>query len=395
MGDLRYLWPTGAPLDDADLQGQAAHAATMDERVYESLMTQIGGGILKQVVPLVDEVTGFAATIPVNPRLLVFPSVTNGKARLLPALFIVWSDARTVAMSASSGTTAAADSALIGSNSSGTTRHDLLYATIARSPSTSVQRVMKDINADTESQQNVVLTDIPTVTLTVLPGNNALPSLPADGGGAYNFALADIAVANGFVQGNAITQAMITQLWPGGGIPADKILNLRLASIMSAGISHTGTTASKWFPSSGVGQRFAGVSHLEFVFKHVAADNPGPVTFIVDNSIDWRMRTIKIEGYRGQTVAGAYPGPEGQTAGGNVAGNYANFNTGKWGTGNDAGQYVISNILGSANVQLAFFADNTTGALKAVISGAHNPLDAANGDNWSCTATLFGGQYSF
>lgn len=234
MSLLRGTWNNGQSITVPELNRPLDVSANADDRVYESLFTP--GATQKRLIPLDLTTTDHTK--------MVVPGGTSGSVALKPCTLVAGDPSVTTAIKMSATLLASLDSTLIGSNSSGLTRIDLLYATIARStpasigspgtgvayagigvadPGTGAQqsRTVKDTTSGTVTTQTINIYDVPTITLTVLagtPGSGA-PSLPADGASAYNFALAQITVANGFTSGSAISAGNIAQEWTQAKIP--------------------------------------------------------------------------------------------------------------------------------------------------------------------------------
>jgi hypothetical protein len=225
---LRGVWNDGQALTTPELQRPNDVGAGADDRLLEVLYPP--GSNQKTIIPLL---ASFAAT-----PLLIVPGVTNGTLKLQPCQLVAGDATNQQAIDLSVNLQAALQSALIASNSSGSTRVDLLYATISRtvpanigsppagaayaglgvaSTGTGAQqaRSVKDVSSGIVTTQTINIYDVPTVTLTVLqgtPGSGA-PSLPADSSTAFNFSLATISIATGYTSGTAINQAWVMATW--------------------------------------------------------------------------------------------------------------------------------------------------------------------------------------
>jgi hypothetical protein len=267
MSLLRGTWNNGQSITVPELNRPLDVSANADDRVYESLFTP--GATQKRLIPLDLTTTDHTK--------MVVPGSTSGSVALKPCTLVAGDPSVTTAIKMSATLLASLDSTLIGSNSSGLTRIDLLYATIARStpasigspgtgvayagigvadPGTGAQqsRTVKDTTSGTVTTQTINIYDVPTITLTVLagtPGSGA-PSLPADGASAYNFALAQITVANGFTSGSAISAGNIAQEWTQARIPHFLVRGLEDGTRSVSALVIDGTGGQTVTPPAGV-----------------------------------------------------------------------------------------------------------------------------------------------
>lgn len=311
MSQERAIWNDGQGLATPDLQRPANDAGAADDRVYEVLVTP--GAVQKKILPLSEE----SATV--NPRLLAIPSAVgltpagvNGAIRLMPCALVAGSAASTQQISLEATLYAPLDTAAIGSNSSGSTRYDLVYATINRAVTTTGTRKIKSATDGTLSSQTVNLADNAATTLSVNAGfltggtpptqaqiNAALPADTAPSSstfGSFNFPIAYVSVFNGYASGAVIgsnpTFSALTQCWPGGAIAQNRVRGARPMSIyygaaaekVSSVLSNNVALAERW---SGNGNQF--FSHFKILSTTGATINAGVV---LDNSIDWRNRIV-------------------------------------------------------------------------------------------------------
>src|SRR6185369_7892562 len=104
--------------------------------------------------------------------------------------------------------------------------------------------------------------------------------------------------ADGFTSGDLIDQSDIVQAWSGGGIPADRLQLTKFASLYAnTGDSHQPTTGNKIFGADVQVVRWPRFGTFQWMlagFKHIAADAPGPSTFTLDDTIDWRRRMLRV-----------------------------------------------------------------------------------------------------
>lgn len=304
MSLLRGIWNDGQAIATPELQRPNDVGAAADDRVLEILATP--GSAQKKVIPLIEE------SLTVNPRLLVLPGVTGGTVKLQPCQLVAGDATNTQAVDLSANLQSALQSALVGANSSGSTRIDLLYATISRSVPAAIgsppagteyagiglasagtgaqqARTIKDVASGNVTTQTINIYDVPTVTLTILagtPGSGVPPSLPADSASAFNFSLAALTIASGYTSGAAITQSLITATWNGGWIHPQRVHGLRPMSIFLTAVNERilDSLSERW----GGYKRYLGYFKM---LSTTSATNSSGV--IIDNSIDWRRRLIR------------------------------------------------------------------------------------------------------
>lgn len=359
-------WVAGYPITDVDMTRGETTAATADDLVYQTLLTP--GAVQKIAVPLLEE------TASVNPRLLVTPGAVTGTVQLNPCELIAGVSGQPYTVGLAAQVNAAMASTGVTSNSSGSTRFDLLYATVQRTVSVSASRKIKDPNTGLISTQTVNLATTPTVTLALLANAGAsvaaaVAALPADTGSAWNFPLAVITVANPYSAGTAIAQSAISQEWQGGWIPFHR-RRLRRGGSIVVTQPVTASSTAKYL----VKDRWGSVEGIFAPINYKTNPSNG---IVLDNTIDWRRRWLKVYGGLPKVNAGAYQASEVATLGGQTS----NFFSGLVFTGTDGAGGSPCYTVTSSGATFKFYADSAnSGALTVDISGAAN--DGTNGDNW-------------
>lgn len=288
MSSTKRIANVGGSVRADDFNGAAGAAAAADDRALEILCTP--GSTQKKIEPLGEETASF------NPRLLVVGkdtdgAIANGVVRLRPCYLAagVSGDPNTIGLAAKRGTNL--DSAVFGNNSSGSTRFDLLYATI--SYGTLLQESVRQKPLSGGAPVSTLLTTEADmlVTLSIVPGvasGNPLASLPVDAvdGSSYNFGLAMVSIANGF-SGGAVNQSTITPLWSGGWIQNHRIQQLRPAPTFYGGAATErpagAMLSDRW------GAQLSYFAHLKLVTATPTSAVGAPV---LDSTIDWRKRII-------------------------------------------------------------------------------------------------------
>lgn len=291
MSAKKRVINVGQAVRASDINAVAGGAASADDRALEVSFTP--GAAQKAVMPL----SGESATV--NPRLLIVGqdtdvTVPNGKVRVRPSHFKagVSGDAYSIALAAS--LKANTDSLGLAFNSSGSTRTDLLYATISYQATKTESVRVKPLTGGDPVSQSFTTETTPTVTLGVVANvasGNPLASLPADDNvnGVYYFGLAAVSIPNGW-SGAGITQSQITQLWSAGYVAPQRIRGARPMSL------YYGSAAEK--PSStltsgvqGAERWSAGRTPFFVHFRMLASSGTAVATGVVlDDSIDWRYR---------------------------------------------------------------------------------------------------------
>jgi hypothetical protein len=287
MSTNQKTWTDGEAITTTESNRVARIAATMDDRAWEGLLTP--GSIQKRIVPLSEE------ALTVFSRTLLVPGVTAGSVKLQPALLLAGGIALPNRINMAAKLEAALDSATFASNSSGSTRYDLVYATISYAVSATGSRKVKDIVTAQVTTQVLNLEKATQVVLTVLPNvGNVTPTatMPADpgDGSSYNFPLCLVTLVNGYTGGTVITQSQIAQLWFGGFIQPQRVRGMRPMSIYAGAGGEKPAGALPAQERWGSDVRFFG--HFKLV---TATPNSTPPGDIIDNSIDWRGRLIQLQ----------------------------------------------------------------------------------------------------
>ena len=301
----------------------------------------------------------------------------------------------------------------LAANASGSPRWDLVYASIAVDANgPTVNRRVKNPTTGVIAVQNVpayLCSPVTVAVITGTPGSTpALPTLPADGAGVYNIPLSYVAVPNGFTTTTTVIDSQIrTTTVNGVSEFADIKAGIKAKPCNG---NNDGNTAfngggnfawnpagalprpAPWLPPDWIG---GGV----FVAQ---IDNTGatPSTSwshqslgVIDNSVDWRYRIIRVTGVSHATlkfasdptnVAGVSPLP---------GGNNSIFSTSPYGTSGNAlsplitlgSSFIYDSLYGTANTyatvwqnqlplasptyNVALMVNMTTGALTWYTSG--------------------------
>jgi len=372
MSNSDRVLNVGASARASDVQAIADVAALADDRALEILVTP--GATPKKVIPLSEE------TASLNPRLLVVGQdidggVANAKVRVRPCFYDAGVSGAPYTIGLSTSSKANQDSPAFGNNSSGSTRYDLLYATISYGTPTTVSVRQKPTAGTAPVSALLTVQNDMLITLGIVPNvasGNPLASLPADSGSGkaavYNFGLAMVAIANGF-SGGAINQASITPLWNGGWIQRQRIQNNLTASL------YAGAANEK--PTTPVTDRFGAFRKM---FAHMKVLSTTPTSsasgVIVDNSIDWRRRLIlAFITYMGSAgTSGANASLETANALNLAGANPTTIQKVFSGAGSAATLFNISYSGGAVN-----FSVDTSGVIRLFKSGTV-PADGTNGD---------------
>lgn len=392
MSGTRGIINEGYPGHYADMQRLADQAAGAADEVWggiagpagvyaEQSDGTIGALTDRSIIPLARE-DGTAGNSFLD-QLLVVPRVSvNGKLTVHPAIYQVAHEylvdtgdpyAVTPALVAKQNTLL--HTGLVPANSTGSTIIYLLYATVARSVTVTGSRPKRTSTGITT--QPLDLATDPTVTITLLAGTpgGAAPTLPGDTpGSAYNFALAQISIANGYTEGNAITTTQITQVWVRGGVHPE-----RMRPIVGGDAVITPALIS-----SRIGPP------LRAYCPVVHSANPQTKALLSTSQYDMRQRVIRVRGIRPKLDT-TYKAPEKVTVGGYDTTHAGSFDSGLVFTGTDGAVgtpcYSVD-LTGAANgggvggggndLRIQIYADTTTGGL--VIKFTGNSWGAA--DAW-------------
>lgn len=264
MSGVRKNYNDGEALNTIDFNLTTQAQAAADDRAFAALFADASNS--KRVWPLAD--TDY------DGANLVVTGSTIGTLSLLPCTLIAGNSTNPRAVELSATLESALQSDLVAANSSGSTRVDLIYATIQRTspstlasaptgtayagkngvdlrsyPSAIASRTVKSPTSGSVTTQTITVVQIPTITLNILqgtPGGGA-PSLPADTAptgavtdGIYNFSLATLSVANGYTSGGSINQSDITPTWTKATIPELKALEAGTRTVSGLLIDGTG-----------------------------------------------------------------------------------------------------------------------------------------------------------
>lgn len=272
---------------DINRLGQvASHADDVAISVGARLQPTGGSGRNRAILPfiptgLVDNTPGTVASATGGVLVRTFTAYA-GSSSTDP------SDIRTAIYQQGSVTTLAAQTA-----GAGTFRIDLVYATLMIDQSMPGEtRYVKDPVTGALTSPTVPVQKYSYVVVGVQPGvassTPSPPATPSDPPGGVNIPLAYVKLANGFGTLTVVTDANIMDIAttvPFGAQPVSSAHDL-------TGSFFTGTSKSKFFcPPTALGteQRFGGLD------TSVGSINNA----ILDNSIDWRNRIIRVEAQTG------------------------------------------------------------------------------------------------
>lgn len=400
MSTTRPIWNDGQGLATPDLQRGEDVAGSADDRVHEVVFTP--GSVQKRILPLTEEststgVNGFTG----NTRIIAVPSTSsltpagaNGAVRLLPCQLMAGTPSASQQISLAGTNYGVLDTTAITSNASGSTRYDLIYATLNRSVTVTGTRKIKSATDGSLSSPTINLADAPAITLSINPGfltgatapttaqiNAAVPADTAPSSstaGVFNFAIGYVTVANGYTSGTTLAQTAITQAWAGGWVQPHRIQQLRPFPTFYTGAATEkpgGTPLTdRW------GSQLSYFVHLKLV---TATPTSAGATILLDSTIDWRHRLIwGYFFYLGSATI--YPLETTATTG-NVALD-AVVQTGRnWGkltamftTGNDPVGGLVTQYGSSVNNAIGLFVVTATGNL--TFYRGSTLIDAANGD---------------
>ncbi len=404
MSTTRAIWNDGQGLASPDLQRPADAAGAADDRAHEVLITP--GTVAKKVIPLLEE------TATAQPRLLAIPSNssltpagTTGGVRLMACELVAGSATSGQQINLAGTLYAPLDTAAIATNTSGSTRYDLVYAVLNRSVSVASNRKIKSATDGSLSSQTVNLADAPAITLAVNAGfltgatpptiaqiNSALPGDTAPSSstfGTFNFPIAYVTVANGYTSGTLLSQdsggtSYINQAWSGGFVQPERIKSFRPGSIYYGSATErisTSTLAKGVQNAERWGAEHKVYANLKLLTTTATTVGTGVV---VDNTIDWRNRILYgfysrlgSGNYVIENNASAFPANPYSAAGSNPQLVYGSgVIAPMWtGTGNSAQTLLYSD--GSNFVSFGLGVKSTGELVFLKIS---TPIDATNGD---------------
>jgi hypothetical protein len=358
-------WTDGEGIVTPELQRAADAAAAADDLILRALVPPGAAGAStygKRVLPLVEE------TASVNPRQLVYPSGTAGKAKVRPFQLIVGAKdivAPDVADVILAGARLTEFESTVFGNTSANNRCDVLYALIQRSGTTASRKV-KDPTTGIVSTQSITIYKDVAISFGIQVGSEGggapVPSLPSDTSTAWYVALAEVRLAHPFV-GGALTHGYalggagtgrIAQVWPGSWI-ADQRLRRHQGFTSVVNSSGVVASATQTTERSGAGARCV------FTIRQVT----GSANYYkLDTTRDWRGRLVRARVVK-LTPAGT--APHAVTAAGAPT---SDLDTGSRMTGTDGADFWTS---GGSPTPIYLRANSSTGALEIKFDNAGAP----------------------
>jgi hypothetical protein len=401
---------------DINLVGQTSGLA--DDRVIQELIRLTpfdGTNVYKAIVPY--GLAPIAGTI-VAPTFTVMPTGSaNGSIAINPFRAVVgsrvnpttvplalqwWRDIRSGIFIGS--TTPPQQAIQLSPNGSPNPRWDLVYASLTvDAPSPNVQRRQQDPVLGTIAPVTVSTTLVQTVSVSVLAGTPAAapvpPPIPADSGTTFNMPLALIRVRSGFGSTTTVTAGDVRDYATNGlGDVAAIYERLGVSSVRPANGNNdgAGTYATDalyaWSTSPGTRpgvflppQMQGGVSVFAECDFTNAAHPSHAQNSVVDSSVDWRGRVVRVwasasttDRFANDQVAisahqgiPAIPG-KGISGQEYQLGNTLN-NDGTVSTGNPSIYLGTPATIGAANMGAAssvgLYVDATSGAIKVLTTG--------------------------
>lgn len=296
------IFSVGQAATADDLQRAALDASNADNLALQALLppgavpsgSPVGTKSGRRVVPLMAEfgAIGYVG----HAKRLVFPggSPDNGKLLIRPALYEIGeyretsTDAPTQAKVVLSIETQTTSKTALLDATVGNNRIDVVYATVSMAESLRADRNVKDVTSGAVSVQSLQLQQKPTVTFAIAKGTEgaspAVPSIPADGSGAYTIELARIHLSHPYTSGTTVDPTWVEQSWPGGGFPPALLQAWELGSLAA-------DTGNAYYVATKLSPRCASFRRKVFQIRH-ATTSPGQVT--LDDSMDYRFRRIRI-----------------------------------------------------------------------------------------------------
>lgn len=303
MSGNRQIWNAGASITDQDLQRAADSAARADDCAIAQVCTpqpsmnhDVGGSPeTKLVIPL--QRFNNSSGAPIILEQIVTAS-GGGRVVLEHCDLIAFSSAVGVqdAINYAGNILLAARltdsllSAQMPANVTGSPTTYLLYATIARSTTTTGLRKVKSLTDGSESTQTLNLADDVVVTLTILGAGSTLASLPADSGTAFNFPLALIDIPTGYSVGTAPAQSWIRPCWRRGGIDP---LTVRNVSTMVVPVTVGSNLYSSNYRNNRMDLRHTCTHTRRFLMTLTNVTTVSPY-MLLDDSIDYRRRILRL-----------------------------------------------------------------------------------------------------
>ena len=300
-------WVDGQAVTTEDLQAMADDSATAEDRLMRVVVppTPTGGSTYdKRVVPLFDE---SASRVPYQ---LVVPGSTTGRVKVRPCQITIGAqnvsapNLPSVQLSGVIETETQTGTNFASTTTPGQSRIDVVYALIQRG-ATGASREVKDSQGSVSTQTVNVRKPL-QITIGIQQGTEAVtpaaPSLPSDSSTAWYVPLAYVTLVHPYSAGAAITQAMITQGWPGGWIPQTRRRKYKPASAMAA-VYNAGINGRA---NVTMGDQFGAALEIAACMQHVT-NSASWVT--IDAGHDWRYRIAELSVTRLSTTPGAASPP--------------------------------------------------------------------------------------
>jgi hypothetical protein len=336
MENVFQLAVNGQSVVQADFNTLGSYGL-IDDRVLAELLRLTpynGSTVVKAVLPY--GATGTTGqTVGVNGAsgsvlLRPFRAIIGSRTAMGTSALDNWRDIRSAIYVG--GATSLSASVVLGVNSSGNPRWDLVYASVSVDQnSTPVARKVKDPASHAIAPQNVSLYKLNLISVQVAAGTPgatpAFPSTPADGGGSYIVPLAYVRVPNGFngtstvLSKDIVSALTMAQNKDHGTGPANAMY---AAPDALGGLTTTvqgvwGSTATR--PAFFMPPEF-GVGPSRLIALDMKAGSSASWSHqsgaILDGTIDWRKRYFKWHLAIG-TNGGSYKFPHSaNTAGGNM-----------------------------------------------------------------------------
>lgn len=309
MSGDESLFAPGVGLVSEDLERLATTAAKGEDRAL-AIVAAPGAGdgasYIKRIIPLDDEFrvgptySGNVLSWLKSPRVLVSEALffggPSGGVRVKPAAFEVW--APSVATNAQNATLIArlegpVELTALGASASG--RVDTIYAAVSVwIPSgANRSRRVKNTTTGVTSTNTVSTYRQPRVQIMVAvgtEGSSTPGAVPADSPGTttFYFKLAEVALPSGYTSGaplNALGVHFIAQKWERGGVHQRSLALARPAVGMAFTNADAGLRAELHNA-----QRDLDYHLVRGVFRHTGAN----AIVVVDTSIDWTMRMVRV-----------------------------------------------------------------------------------------------------
>lgn len=331
---IEQLQYDGQEVQKMDYNLLAMLSGLADDRVLAELLRMQpfdGTTIQKAVVPFSLRAPASGGVLVGTPGCVIGTGGNNGSIRIRPFRAVVgsrntnsgsqtgadtqdsaalanWRDIRS-GIFIGSATTLTQD-IVIAPNTSGNARWDLVYCTVAVDANgPTVTRRVKDPNSAALSTPTVSQYLYSPVTVTVLQGTPgspaAQPSLPADGAGNYNIALAYVRVPNGFGASTNISSRDIVATASTGAVFQRLQPTVRVASgnndknaafTTSSGPFYYNPTSAGSRPGPFMPPDWGG---REEMIAEIDLTNASNANWshqnggVVDDTVDWRYRFVE------------------------------------------------------------------------------------------------------